>query len=90
MGDFSVVETWAGLRPATPGGRPFIGRTSLEGLYLAAGHYRNGILLAPATARLLCAAIEGSDGGELAPYSLDAEATACEMETALHGAKDAS
>lgn len=73
VGRFQRRRVLAGLRPATPGGRPFIGRTPLEGLYVAAGHYRNGILLAPATARLLCAAIEGS-----------------EMETALHGAKDAS
>lgn len=40
----------AGLRPGTADNRPLIGPTSLEGLVLATGHYRNGILLAPATA----------------------------------------
>lgn len=58
--DFSVSETWAGLRPATPDERPYLGRTPLEGYYLACGHYRNGILLAPVTARLLAGALEGT------------------------------
>lgn len=57
--DFTVSETWAGLRPATPDERPFLGATPLEGYLLACGHYRNGILLAPATARLLADTLEG-------------------------------
>lgn len=57
--DFTVSETWAGLRPATPDERPFLGATPLEGYFLACGHYRNGILLAPATARLLADTLEG-------------------------------
>jgi glycine oxidase len=69
LGSFSVVETWAGLRPATLDGRPFVGPAPLAGLYVAAGHYRNGILLAPATARLLCDVIAGNDSAELAPFS---------------------
>jgi glycine oxidase len=56
---FSVAETWAGLRPGSPDGRPFIGATPLEGFYLATGHFRNGILLAPATATLVADAIAG-------------------------------
>lgn len=52
-----LVETWAGLRPATPSGLPLIGPTSLPGCYLATGHLRNGILLAPLTARLLAETI---------------------------------
>lgn len=40
----------AGLRPATPGNRPLIGATPVDGLVLATGHYRNGVLLAPVTA----------------------------------------
>ncbi len=55
-----VLETWAGLRPATPNGLPLIGPTSLPGYFLATGHFRNGILLAPITARLLAAAIKAS------------------------------
>ncbi len=57
LGDFTVSETWAGLRPGSSDGRPFIGRTAIEGLFVATGHYRNGILLAPETARLLADAI---------------------------------
>lgn len=56
---FSIAETWAGLRPGSPDGRPFIGATPLEGFYLATGHFRNGILLAPATATLVADAIAG-------------------------------
>jgi glycine oxidase len=48
-----IVETWAGLRPGTPDDLPIIGPTEIEGLVAATGHYRNGILLAPATARLV-------------------------------------
>lgn len=59
LGGFTISETWAGLRPATPDERPFLGATPLQGYYLACGHYRNGILLAPATARVLADAVEG-------------------------------
>jgi glycine oxidase len=48
-----IMETWAGLRPGTPDSLPIIGPTDIEGLVMATGHYRNGILLAPATARLV-------------------------------------
>jgi glycine oxidase len=58
--EFTVSETWAGLRPATPDERPFLGATPLQGYFVACGHYRNGILLAPATARLLGDAVEGT------------------------------
>jgi glycine oxidase len=45
---------WAGLRPATPDGLPYIGaHPGTEGLYVNTGHFRNGVLLAPAAARLL-------------------------------------
>ncbi len=51
LGTFAVVESWAGLRPGSPDQRPFLGATPLEGYFVAAGHYRNGILLTPITAR---------------------------------------
>jgi glycine oxidase len=45
---------WAGLRPGSPTGVPFIGaHPKIEGLYINAGHFRNGVVLAPASARLL-------------------------------------
>lgn len=48
-----VVETWSGLRPGTPDDLPILGPTDTEGLLVATGHYRNGILLAPITAKLV-------------------------------------
>jgi glycine oxidase len=59
LADLTVAETWAGLRPGTPDGLPYVGETMLGGYYVAAGHYRNGILLAPATATLMADLIEG-------------------------------
>ena len=49
----AVVETWSGLRPDTPDHLPLLGPGGLEGLTIATGHYRNGILLAPITAKLV-------------------------------------
>lgn len=49
-----VIDQWAGLRPGSPQGVPFIGaHPTIAGLYINAGHYRNGIVLAPASARLV-------------------------------------
>ena len=50
--DFEVTETWSGLRPDTGDHLPVMGR-SVDGLVLATGHFRNGILLAPVTAELI-------------------------------------
>lgn len=49
----AIEETWCGLRPDTPDHLPLIGPAEFAGLWLATGHYRNGILLAPATAQIL-------------------------------------
>ncbi|MDQ4130307.1 MAG: FAD-dependent oxidoreductase, partial [Actinomycetota bacterium] len=48
--ELALVETVAGLRPGTPDNAPLIGPGPLDGLVLATGHYRNGILLTPVTA----------------------------------------
>ncbi|WP_165668117.1 glycine oxidase ThiO [Metapseudomonas otitidis] len=49
-----IVGHWAGLRPGSPDGIPFIGPVpGFEGLWLNCGHYRNGLVLAPASCRLL-------------------------------------
>jgi glycine oxidase len=48
------VAQWSGLRPAAPEGIPFIGKLEgFENLYINAGQFRNGLVLAPASARLL-------------------------------------
>ena len=48
-----ILETWCGLRPGTPDQLPILGPTGVEGPVMATGHYRNGILLAPVTAKLI-------------------------------------
>jgi len=48
-----VVSSWAGLRPGTPDDLPVLGETQIKGIFIASGHFRNGILLAPATAKLM-------------------------------------
>ncbi|MCY7368537.1 MAG: glycine oxidase ThiO [Chamaesiphon sp.] len=51
--DLPIHETWWGFRPATPDELPILGTSAYENLTLATGHYRNGILLAPITAKLI-------------------------------------
>ena len=52
--DYSVEEHWAGLRPSSPNGVPYIGKhPTIEGLYINTGHFRNGIVLGLASAHLL-------------------------------------
>ena len=53
------IRPWAGQRPATPSGRPIIGRTPIEHLYLNVGHGALGWTLAGGSARLVCDAIAG-------------------------------
>jgi len=54
LADFPVERHWAGLRPGSPAGVPFIGAyPHIEGLYFNSGHFRNGVVMAPASARLL-------------------------------------
>ena len=48
-----ILDTWSGLRPGTPDQLPVLGPTDVEGLMIATGHYRNGILLAPVTAKVI-------------------------------------
>lgn len=48
-----IIDTWCGLRPGSPDRLPILGPVDFDGLVLATGHYRNGILLAPVTAKLI-------------------------------------
>lgn len=66
LAEAPVTERWAGVRPGTPDHAPFIGEIAAPGVYVAAGHYRNGILLAPVTAQIIADQILGQDAGELA------------------------
>jgi glycine oxidase len=58
VGEYPILEMWAGLRPSTPDRLPILGPSSIEGVYYATGHYRNGVLLAPVTASIIAALIE--------------------------------
>jgi glycine oxidase len=55
-----MLEAWAGLRPATPDGLPILGATAIPGYFVATGHFRDGILLAPVTALLMAQLVTGS------------------------------
>jgi glycine oxidase len=59
IAELELTQAIAGLRPGTPDNAPVIGRGALEGLILATGHYRNGILLAPVTADAVAALVAG-------------------------------
>jgi glycine oxidase len=63
LGSAEILESWAGLRPGTPDNLPILGPTDIEGLIIATGHYRSGILLAPATAKLAREWITGEQAG---------------------------
>jgi glycine oxidase len=56
-----ILEDWAGLRPGTPDALPILGATDTSGYYVATGHFRDGILLAPITARLMAQVIAGKN-----------------------------
>jgi len=65
LADLPALETWAGIRPGTPDHAPLIGQSAAPGLLVAAGHYRNGILLAPITARMVADIVQGKALSEL-------------------------
>ncbi|MCX5934342.1 MAG: FAD-dependent oxidoreductase, partial [Pseudanabaena sp. LacPavin_0818_WC45_MAG_42_6] len=53
IADMPIIETWWGFRPHAPNEIPLLGASDYENLVLATGHYRNGILFAPITAKLI-------------------------------------
>ncbi len=65
LGEARIHQAWTGLRPGTPDKLPILGSTALTGYFVATGHFRNGILLAPATARVMADLITG------APLAID-------------------
>src|SRR5690348_16092174 len=53
LANAEIADTWCGLRPDTPDHLPLLGPAGVEGLTIATGHFRNGILLTPITAKLV-------------------------------------
>jgi glycine oxidase len=80
VAELELAEAVAGLRPCTPDNAPLIGPSELDGLLLATGHFRNGILLAPATAEAVTALLAEEeppiDIGAFSPARFGAEVVA--------------
>jgi len=72
LGDLEMVESWCGLRPDTPDHLPVLGPSGIDNLYLATGHFRNGILLAPITGEILTKCVaEGSMPAEASAFGAE-------------------
>ena len=70
LSETRILEAWAGLRPATPDSLPILGASQTPGYYVATGHFRDGILLAPVTAHLMAEVIcNGKTEYDIAPFS---------------------
>ncbi len=71
LADFPYKGSWVGLRPGSPDGMPLLGALhSFENVYVASGHYRNGILLSPITGKLMAELIlDGKPSLSLDPFS---------------------
>jgi len=68
--DLALADVRVGFRPATRDHEPVIGETEVSGLYVATGHFRHGVLLAPATAMLLADQLAGKGTAPLlAPFA---------------------
>jgi glycine oxidase len=59
LAEARMLEAWTGLRPGTPDGLPIMGVTAAAKVFVSTGHYRNGILLAPASARVMGQVVRG-------------------------------
>jgi glycine oxidase len=69
LADAPIVETWTGLRPRLLSGLPVLARVRPD-LVVATGHFRNGILLTPATADAVAELVDGTPSGlDLAPFA---------------------
>jgi glycine oxidase len=73
LGELQIEQCWAGLRPATSDGLPYLGHVpGCDNLFLASGHFRNGLQLSPATAVVMGRLMLGADPGlDLVPFRLD-------------------
>jgi glycine oxidase len=72
LSEARILGDWAGLRPGTPDNLPILGATRTSGYYVATGHYRDGILLAPVTACAMTQIItRGKTEYDLAPFGYE-------------------
>ncbi len=73
LSECEPVRQWAGLRPGSPDGVPFIGEhPRIQGLFVNAGHFRNGVVMAPASVQLLLELLQKQSGfTDASPYAID-------------------
>jgi glycine oxidase len=83
VAEMELVEAAAGLRPGTLDNLPLVGPGAIEGLILATGHYRNGILLAPLSADTVAGMLAGDRAAELAERGANLAAMAERSAEAL-------
>jgi glycine oxidase len=70
LGEASVSRAWSGFRPRSSDEHPLIGASGVDGLIIATGHYRNGVLLAPITGEIVAATLEDTEPPvDLGPFS---------------------
>ncbi|OLE12627.1 MAG: glycine oxidase ThiO [Acidobacteria bacterium 13_1_20CM_4_56_7] len=70
LAEAKIHDDWAGLRPGTPDALPILGQTAVQGYFVASGHYRDGILLAPVTAQLMTELVLGKPSMQyLTPFT---------------------
>lgn len=70
--ELPILETWAGLRPGSRDNAPILGKTPVENLIYATGHYRNGILFTPITSYEITKLIlTGDTSDTIMPFQLD-------------------
>jgi glycine oxidase len=70
IGQARILESWTGLRPGTPDNLPIMGATASPGYFICTGHYRDGILLAPITAKVMSQVVLGqAPTFDLTPFS---------------------
>jgi glycine oxidase len=84
VAEMELVGAVAGLRPGTPDNLPLVGPGAIDGLLLATGHYRNGILLAPLTGETIAGLLTG-EGQALLPFVAHSETKGNRAPTEVSG-----
>jgi glycine oxidase len=84
LAEARFLEAWAGLRPGTPDRLPILGATAIDGYFVATGHFRDGILLAPITAKIMAQIITGqTPSTDVSKFSAARFATSAGAESKL-------
>ncbi len=78
LADAPMERHWAGLRPGSPNGVPYVGaHPNIEGLFINAGHFRNGVVMAPASAQLLADIVQNRPTAvDATPFALENRSSA--------------